>query len=53
MTVFLFFFTLFMSVSIKSQNYKCDLACFSISGTFYIWNCTEMLSSYNKKKKGH
>lgn len=53
MTVFLFFFTLFISVSIKSQNYKCDLACFSISGTFCIWNCTEVLSSYNKKKKGH
>ena len=52
MTVFLFlFFTLFISVSIESQNYNCGLACFSISGSFYIWNCTEMLSSYNKKRK--
>ena len=49
--VCLFFFTLFISVSIESQNYKCGLASFSISGSFCIWNCTEMLSSYNKKRK--
>ena len=49
--LFIFFFTLFISVSIESQNYKCGLASFSVSGSFYIWNCTEMLSSYNKKRK--